>query len=398
MNTKLILLMSLLIITSCGGNKAASDPHADVVTQNLDIFTNGKVLLAANSSSPYASAMLDCALDKSGENCSPKKLPFIGMANQNITPQSILDRTLVSHSFMATTFKKFLEDLANDDLLYMFSSVSGVVLTDEISSSFYTIRTGMIYINANFLWKDEKEKSLLTFKEDTRGSSAPRKDFEMSHFYQKNGKRYNAGLYSTTRTQDDISELLTRVLYHELAHSMDYFPPKENIEILDSNETYIDLAYKKYDNSNSASDLLGYAKGDEVYFYANYYFYDELIEDKIPEMDTYIFMRDFKPSNAIAFYSYTSNKEHLAMLIEAYMMIHINGYDECTRAYEKTEDSWAQFWGQKNRVLQDSVYTEAKNAINLIFNSKRSERLNNIVTNKTEEDSTTGVQYSNFCF
>jgi hypothetical protein len=398
MNSKLLLFISLLVLTSCGGSKTPSDPHPNVVKKNLDIFTNGKKLYAANSDSPKVNAMLACALDKSGRNCSPSKLPFIGMENEVITAKSIFDRTLVSHHFMASTFKSFLENLKNENLLHMFSSVAGVVITDEISSSFYTTRTGMIYINANFIWKNLTERSQLKFKEDTRGEPSPNKTIEMYHSYYKNGVKYNSGLFSRNRTQKEISNLLTRVLYHELAHTMDYFPPKKNNEIRNSNETYLDIAEEKFKNSRLSSDSLGYAEGDAVYFYAIYYFYNDVVEGKIPQMNSSSFMSEFNHNNGITLYSYSTKREHLAMLIEAYMMTHIDGYQECNRGYEKKENKWTNFWSQKNRVLQDSVNNEAKKAISLIFNNDRSHQLTSISTGKTQEESLDGNLPSDKCF
>jgi len=372
---KQIILIMTLILVSCGKSDTPStEVHQDTVNASKNIFNNGKVVFPANKFNPNNTALLACALDYEGKKCSPGKTPLIGMKHETITPEIVLSHTLLSHDFLKKPFETFLKNTNNKYLLPMFSSVSGIVLTDEVSSSFYLSRTGMIYIDARYLWQNQQEYSKLKLKKDPRGETHPDKKIEVSHTYLKNGKPYNNAYRSTTRTTAGISKMLTRLMFHELSHAMDYFPPA-TIKNLPKDQTYNIIAYEKIQNKEISSDKLGYAENIHVWSYAQFYFYNELTGGVIPSLTMDDFLDYFVNDNSITFYSYTTKREHLAMLTEAYMMVYAEKYQECTRAWKKNGQSWKVFWGQRNRILQPSVLNEAKDAIKLIFKSEDSNSL-----------------------
>jgi len=374
---KASLFLVLFLLLSCGGDSDSTpdfDVHQDAINTSKSIFDSGKVLYPAIKNNPNFDKLIACGLNYEGTFCSPETTPLIHKEGQEITPEVVLKYTLTSHEFLAEIFERFLKDSNNKYLLKMFGSVSGVVLTDEISSSFYTSRTGMIYIDARYLWQTNEQYAQLELKEDTRGAPNPKKNIEVSHAYYKDGKKLSSQYNKNERVDSDNFGMLTRLFFHELAHAMDYFPPSI-IDTLPSDQTYRKISYDRLQSKSISSDKLGYAKSDTIWEYASFFYYNETTDGKIPSLTKKEFLDNFVEDNSVSLYSYTSKREHLAMLIEAYMMIYTEDAQECLRIWNNVNENYEFFWAQENRVLEQSVFPYAQKAIRLIFASNDSSQL-----------------------
>lgn len=382
---KKLITMSLLLglVASCGKKPSLvdGDPHQKEIEKSFNIFEDQKTLFGASSDSPYTERLLKCALQKEGEDCKPENVPLLGMNDKELTPDYILKNTLVSHEFLAKNFKDYLNNVNNKYLLNLFASVSGVVITDEISSSFYYWPTGMIYINANYLWKTKKEFAELKFKKDGRFSRDERKKVLIDMYYIKDNKYTYVEARKEERTLEDLSPSLTRLFFHELTHAADVYPA-DQLDSIDKTKKYLELRTERYETKEMVSRKIVYPETKKAWEYGVFYVEGELINPESHNFGKDDFLLDFAPNIAVIFYSYTTNREHLAMMMENYFMLFTEKFETCHYgSYRKSLDEDLEiFWFQKNRILQNNVLLEAKNAIDLMLPTAMADELTNIPT------------------
>lgn len=395
---KIISLLALLSIVtiSCGKKESpvSGEPHQEAIEKSLDIFDIGKVLLPAKADSRFFKELNKCAFQKDGDDCTPGKTPLLALKEETINADFILEHTLVSHKFLADNFKEFLQNANNAYLLSFFSSVSGIVITDEISTSFYYTPTGMIYINANFLWKTQLEKGQLKFKKDGRFSRDPRKNIFTQIDYIKDNEISYPLLQKVERSISDLSINLKRLFFHELTHAIDVYPVNEQAG-LDKNKTYFELRTERKKEEKLVSDKLGYANSSLVWEYANFVIYGDLVNPNSHEFTREDFVTEFAPDDGIVFYSYATKREHLAMLMESYMLLFTDGTQTCVSGIYKqdSESNSELFWFQKNRILQANILEKAKLGIMLLLTGEQSDNLTSLDTSfklRTELDPVKG--------
>ncbi len=378
----LILLISLL--ASCGNKKSspvAGEPHQNEIEQNLGFFDSNKKLAAAKLGSPYYSAIRNCALQKLGEGCTPEKVPLLGMKGQEINTKFVLENTIVSHDFLAKNFEEYLNHIDNKYLFALFASVSGIIISDEISASFYYTPTGMIYLNASYLWKTQEEYKKLIFKKDGRYSRDERKKVFTDWDFVKDNKTIYSSYSKKERTISDIKPVLTRLLFHELTHANDVYPINE-FDTLDKSKSYYELRTSRYENKEMVSRKIVYPETKKAWEYAIFLIYGELETPESHEFSIEDFYSDFVPNIGIIFYSYITNREHLAMMMENYFMLFTEHFESCTygKFRENNEKDSQIFWFQKNRILQTNILLEARNAIELMLPTEMAGELNSMNT------------------
>lgn len=375
-------------LVSCGkkASPVAGEPHQKEIEDSFNIFEDEKILFSAVSDSPYAEGILKCALQKDGDDCTPGKVPLLGIKGEVFTPEFILKNTIVSHDFLAKNFASVLKSVSNKYLLNMFASVAGVVITDEISSSFYYSPTGMIYLNATYLWKTQFEFKKLKFKKDRRFARDPRKKIYNNIDFVKNNQVLYTVKRKKERTLDDIASDLTRLLFHELAHAADSYPI-EIQEHLDKTKTYYELNKARSDEKLIVSENIGIAYSNKIWEYALFYIDGLLVNPESYVLSREDFIAEFVPNNGLAFYSYKTKREFLAMMMETYFMLFTEGYEVCNSAFylEDVEKTSELFWFQKNRILQDNVLSDAKKSINLMFPADLAAEMTSLTTERKLE-------------
>lgn len=386
---KIILILATLnlALVSCGKKESpvAGEPHQEAIEKSLSVFDSGKVLMSAKADSRFFKELNKCAFQKNGDDCTPEKVPLLALKDEKITADFILENTLVSHKFLADNFKEFLTNANNSHLLSFFTSISGIVISDEISSSFYYTPTGMIYINASYLWKTQLEKSELKFKKDQRFSRDPRKNIYTDLDYLKNNTMIYGQLRKKERSISDISPNLKRLFFHELTHAIDVYPVLQQFG-LDTSKTYFELRTERAKNNQLVSSITGHADSLDTYDYAMFVVYGELISPDSHEFSKEDFVTKFVPNNAMVFYSYITPREHLAMSVQSFMMLFTEQAESCNSAiYISTDESESErFWFQKNRILQSNILSETREAIRLMLPVEHSDVLNSLETNFKE--------------
>jgi len=380
--TKTLILIVLSILSSCGKNQSPvqGDPHQKQIEANFSFFESNKKLIPAKLNSPYSKAILKCALKKDGRGCTPKNVPLLGMRDEELNSDYILKNTIVSHNFLAKNFKEYLNSIHNKYLFALFSSVSGIVITDEISSSFYYSPTGMIYINASYLWKSHEEFTILKFKKDKRFSRDERKKISTDVDFVKNNKIIYFESHKKERTLENLQPNLSRLLFHELTHANDVYPSNQFYS-LNKTKSYLKLRTARYESKELVSRQMVYPLTIKAWEYAIFFVDNELIHPNSHIFTKKDFMDDFVPNIAMVFYSYTTNREHLAMMMENYFMLFTEHFETCNYAYYRPNNNKSElFWFQKNRILQPNILLEAKNAIKLMLPNTLASELTSINT------------------
>lgn len=192
--------------------------------------------------SAYAGVLVRCAYDiglyyqDSGRNnlCSSATLPLLqAEAGPGAIPSvaQVMDRVLVSHDFLGANFEQFL--LTQDthgDFRRLLAGVTAIVLGSHVRPSYYTPGTGAIYLDANNLWLTPEQRDVVTEVPDYRLAFADGLNYSTFGRLVKNNayaRRSFPANVRISRSQDELVLELGRLLYHELAHAGDYFPPAE---------------------------------------------------------------------------------------------------------------------------------------------------------------------------
>ena len=334
---------------------------------------------AFRNSSPHASVLNSCVLVNTvADSCSLNELPLIGDGVTTPTVDRIMDRVLVTHNWMGLRFEQVLRD-APESLLTLFSSTTAILIGSNVRPSFYTRLNGAIQLDPVYLWTTPDEQRSISKDEDFRSDFG--KDLQfwfLSRVVNPDGSLL-APFYSlgddSARPIEDIKLPLQRLLFHELAHATDFMPRHlivdldSNLSIYESIDIHRDewLSNKLQSmhplNSNTLRQIAQVRyRGDEA---------SSTQKSTSPADMGGLMAAD----GAIQFYSYSSQYEDLAQLVEGVMMGH--HHDSLTNVgfIQKplNEDSYScsellVAWGQRNRLADPLVSVRARAATELVAN------------------------------
>ena len=128
---------------------------------------------------------------------------------------------------MGERFSQML-DVLPDDIKVLLGAVTAIVIDDDIIPSYYWGLTGAIYIDPRYLWLSPDEANSITQQEDFRSSFSSELIFIEASRYVLNGEYASNDIAldsGQSRTIAGITYRFAGLLYHELAHANDYFPP-----------------------------------------------------------------------------------------------------------------------------------------------------------------------------
>jgi hypothetical protein len=225
------LSLATFLFQGCGSSNIHGESTLPPIPPNT---TTDAYVFDKNST--YSNVLLKCInLNKS--SCTLNTLPLLTQENKKITKQMIMSRLVVSHSWMAKRFSELLDRYANKDLYSLFGAVTAIVIHKDIIPSFYTEKTGAIYIDPHYLWLTPEEASTITDKNDFRQDFGSTLKFIAGSVYTQDNNvisKNNALDSGKSRTLSDIELPLIALLYHELAHAND-FAPRQFRDTLDGN-------------------------------------------------------------------------------------------------------------------------------------------------------------------
>ena len=370
-------LVFQLTITDDDG-ATGSDQVAILVRDNdLDDFSFARRLnpllqdiYAYVPDSPYSRVLTTCAAVENGsDSCLLRELPLLGMELENPGIDDIMGRVVVSHEWMGQRFREALEVLP-DDMLQLLKGVTAIVIDDEVRPSYYWAGTGAIYLDPAFLWLTAEESETVSDEEDYRTDFGNKLSYRSLWRYVLNNdyaSEYRELGDSEDYLIEDVVYDLASLLFHELAHANDYFPPSTldhlslersvfQIAITLSGERVSDHLYAR--NPLTSSNLFGLA-GVNYLGYEPYRYEKRFTATEVGQM----FENDFANDD----YNYVSTSEDVAMLFEEAMMKFHYGIDRdvafAPRPGPEVETSCSSYivkWGRRNRIGHNDVKFRAQ--------------------------------------
>lgn len=331
------------------------------------------------SASQHARVLKKCILVTTVvESCTLNELPLIGDGVTTPTVDQIMDRVLVTHDWMSVRFEQVLRD-SPESLLTLFSSTTAILIGSKVRPSFYTRLNGAIQLDPVYLWTTLDEKSSISKEEDFRSDYG--KDLQfwfLSRLAKPDGSRL-APYYSleddSIRTTEDIKIPLQRLLFHELVHATDFIPRNTIAGLNTDLSIYQSIDDNREQWLSNKLQAMNPLNSDNLREFAQVR-YRGNAASPIQKSTSPIEMGAMMSlDGAIKFYSYSSQHEDLALLVEGVMMGH--HFDSLTNVgfsqKPSNEDSYTcnellVGWGQRNRLADPLVSVRAQVATELVAN------------------------------
>ena len=291
------------------------------------------------------------------------------------TVAQVMGRVLVSHDFLGQNFEQFL--LTKDphgDFRRMLGATTAIVLGSHVRPSFYMSATGAIYLDANNLWISAEQRDVVTEVPDYRLAFAEELNYSTFGRQVKNND-YARRSYPLeqrgTRYNDDLVNVLGRLLYHELAHAADFFGP--NHRTLNPSLTIWENVASRIVAGTLASDVLAAQyplTSSEMFGLGQVLFQGAKATEEQKQYTAADVGRFFGADRANDDYAYSRNgsgasREDLAMLFEEFMMSYRHGvqYDiGFTNLYRDgmRADEVLVAWGQRGRIADPAIKPRIK--------------------------------------
>ena len=361
--SKLILvLLAAFGLAACGGG----EEHNESLDNAAPYQANTTYYSELNRCSKATNEKASCSLNK---------LPLIGLESDNPTVADIMERVVVSHSWMGERFETLLNSYP-PEILDLFKAVTAIVIDDDIRPAYYAPVTAAIYLDPANLWLTQDEKATINPKEDFRSGFADPLAFRKLHRYVVENQNIYANFGSltddSTREINDIRLPFAALILHELAHANDFIPQttystlnrdKSIYEIIEglvnervstqinndtplTSETLFSLASVMYRGEDpSLNDL-------------------EILAHEVGEA--------FEKDGASDAYAYSSIFEDTATLFESSMMKYFFNADFDTAFTSVPEDpqscaSYIIGWGERNRIGDSLVQPRAQKVAGMIL-------------------------------
>ena len=336
--------------------------------------------------SAYAGVLVRCTYDvglfyNSASNnnlCSANTLPLLqAEAGVGATPSvaQIMGRVLVSHDFLGANFERFLTNQdPYGDFKRLLAGTTAIVIGSHVRPSFYTAASGAIYLDANNLWLTPEQRDVVTEVPDYRSSFDDALNFTGVGRAVKNND-YARPTYPSTqrnaRPEEVLLVVLGRLMYHELAHAGDYFPPSDRS--LNGSQSIWANVVPRISARSTPSDVLATQfplRSTEMKGLGQV-MYQGTIASALQKGYTAAQVGEFFGGDiASDDYAYSTNgesnsREDLAMLFEEFMMAYRHGvqYDVgYTNVFKEgmTSRDLIVSWGQRGRIGTPAIKPRIK--------------------------------------
>lgn len=314
---------------------------------------------AYSAGSPYADVLRDCTYaGEATQRCTLATLPFLGMDTADPTIADVMARTLVSHDWMGANLAAVLERVPAD-LLPLFRSVTAVVIASDIRPAHYDPDTGAIYLDPDFLWLSVAERDTVSTAPDPRSSFGLDLQFRMPWRYVRNNERMTVFLNPDgSRDLSQIEEIMAYLLYHELAHAVDFMPP-DRMSSLAADLT-VPAAFRQQPRLSTGFQTEWPLQSNLLKQLAAVSFLGEDATAEQLALQPADLVTEFANDGAVQYYAYTTQFEDFAVLFETAMMKWHYGYDKDTGIIERPgaggTDASAVVWGSRGRLGEPPVY------------------------------------------
>ena len=372
---------TILLLVACGGGGGSSAPApinntsppapasapvdvAPEITAPQPTLGEQTALIQTVVASPISEPLMSCLVRVSPGACTFEKVPLIGMETAAPTIDDVMSRVIVSHEWMGIRFREILERMPAEILLLM-RGLTGVVISYDVRPSFYTSQTGAMYLDPDRMWLTEAERAVIDSDPDFRGEFAKKLDFIMLWRYVSG----NTDIRAFNRDIDSVSIRTASLLFHELAHANDFFPP-ESLASIDRSLS-VAVAARSRLSARLSNDLplSSTVMRDlaQVSFNSN----DVPASQQQAALTADDIAIEFPSDNANDYYNYSSQFEDLAMAFEEAMMFHSYGISRdvaITNAPNSNQcGDFLVSWGQRNRIGDSAVQARSLLAASLIL-------------------------------
>jgi hypothetical protein len=365
------------------GTTASDDVLLTIKNTTLDtnglFYRSGSVISedihAYKENSPFKTALERCIYNNDIPglpDCTLRDLPLIGMDTSSPNINDVLNRTLVSHQWMGDRFAEFLQtSAAGPDMLKLLRGVTAVVISYDVRPSFYWVATGAIYLDANNFWQTPSERDTLNDQPDYRTDFGSELQFSVYWRYTKDNDYYpKARIDKQDRVNRDFYDLegsISWLMYHELAHANDYFEPSAWSSISPNITPY---AY--YQDSDPSSDVLNATfplRSSEMHALAQVRFDNAASTSTQRNYRGSDIVTFFTPDISPSFYSYLTQQEDFATLVERYMMLfRLDAEADIAIIDGRTSNDEALVvWGQRNRISENSIEDRTVYALSKVY-------------------------------
>ncbi|MFC3095627.1 hypothetical protein DRW07_08085 [Alteromonas sediminis] len=351
----------------------------DNVTINQDgYFTNNDLYVSSHmipyrEESPYADSLKRCVYNNQFDtSCSFEDLPLLGMETTTPTVEDVLNRTLVSHPWMGQRFEEYLrQSEAGSDMLNLLRGTTAVVISYDIRPSFYWVVSGAIYLDANNFWRTPQERDTLNTRPDFRSNFGNDLQFGIFWRYVKNGQNYLNQAFPAASERGDkpfsgLEASLTWLMYHELGHANDYFPPRRWPTI---STTTSPLSYFN-DAQPDSTDMDGLypLTSSELKSLANVSFGGETATAQQRNFVPLDIQGFYAPDRAPAYYAYFNEREDYATLFERFMMLYRLGIPADTGIIGTVNNPNAIVtWGARARITDPALFNRLRYTIERVY-------------------------------
>lgn len=314
--------------------------------------------------SPMSAPLMNCLVRVLDGACTFTNVPLIGMDTADPTIDVIMSRVIVSHDWMGVRFREILERMPPEVLLLM-RGLTGIVISYDIRPSSYTSRTGAMYLDPDRMWLTEKERAVIDDEPDFRGEFAKKLDFIMLWRYVNN----NTDIRAMDRNLDSISLRTAALLYHELAHANDFFPP-QSIDTI-SRSLPIQSATTAVPSNRLINDLP--LSSEVMRSLAQVSFNSGNIQPTAEEaaLNSEDIAAEFPSDTANDYYNYSTQFEDLAMAFEEAMMFYSYGISRDVAVTNFPDSNscgdYIVAWGQRNRISDPAVQARSLLAVQQIL-------------------------------
>lgn len=376
--TPLLLVLVMTLANGCGAKKSTISKSSPIpvghdeqsAIKSDELFINPENTLKIklyNPDIPEAAKLKKCAFANSPEDsCTIATSPLLGMnGKRELAVSEILDKTMATRVPYMETFKTVLDTLPKE-VLRMFGSVNAIVISEQVQRSFYSYKSGALYLEASLLWRTTAEKSLAVKDSAPLRTGLP---FSAEDLYIKGGKLINESSFNQTRTANELAPTLISVLIHELTHANDYFSEKfYNSKDLQKSKTYYATAIDRW---NKKEILSAQIKSNQTSKILRSLGRVLSADKKASEDDLRLTARDvlteYRNDPSLDLESAASAQEDMARLVQDTLMYHYHGFSHYF-IVKKPNGSIAG--GTKNKIASSKAKDRAKDALEKIFKDK----------------------------
>ena len=385
---QLILIGVMLVLTACSGGSGSSSsaptqstpsaappttpaatppavsPPTDITETPAPTLGQQTALIQTVVSSPISQPLMDCLVSVATNACNFNKVPLIGMQTNSPTIDDVMARVIVSHEWMGVRFREILERMP-PEILLLTRSLTGVVISYDIRPSFYTSRTGAMYLDPDRMWLTEEERAVIDKAPDFRSEFAKKLDFIILWRYVNN----NTDIRAFDRDIDSVSLRTAALLFHELAHANDFFSQDQLASV--SRSVSISSAANSTPSTRLVNDLPLSSSVMRELAQVSFSSNDVQPTPAQAALTADDIAVEFPSDNANDFYNYSTQFEDLAMSFEEAMMYFSYGISRDVAVTNAPDsnfcDDYVVSWGQRNRIADPAVQARSLFAVRMIL-------------------------------